>query len=562
MKRVIVSDGKAYIMDEQWITIGGEDEDGSGKHVLINSSGTIVAGFGKGRNVKNAFGGSEKSDKSSGSKYESKARESVEYWLKTHYKTESDKNIKESVESVRSQMEHRVKSAEKNLRDAKGTGKPELIKKFQDKYDEAKGELDALNKYYDGGTVRKADTPEKANEAVKNKYSEYGGYKAPEFHGTKEEIFKQATENVKKAEAEKRKLETAQARKTLKDIDKRIAQAKADGDGKRVIFLEATKNRAEKTLKANTSEKPDLVASRAKYEKAFKEYEDLTDKNSKRNFASEEERQAAIKKAKENVSKAEKEHLTNIGFLNKKERLDTPEKANAAVKAKPKAGATYTDASAKFKNVAHRLDIDGSKSTDAYKYAQRLTKAAEKGGEDAVKNEIEKIKKTIDSTGDKTLKGLRKEHLDYVLEKAYGKKLDTAAKRYKDLVDTGGTYYAYSTNGRIGTLRDKIDRLSRQLKKAPPEKAGGIKERLDKAKELRATLIKEREDAFSKIKNAPKLKNEEYYNKKVERFEKLAKRREEETGNYFDPRAERLRDRAQRMRTLRYMSFIQKENRE
>ena len=169
MKRVIVSDGKAYVMDEQWITIGGEDEDGSGHHVLINGSGTIVAGFGTGRNVKNAFGGSEKSDKSSGSKYESKARESVEYWLKTHYKTESDKNIKESVESVRSQMEHRVKSAEKNLRDAKSTGKPELIKKFQDKYDEAKGELDALNKYYDGGTVRKADTSEKANTLIKEK---------------------------------------------------------------------------------------------------------------------------------------------------------------------------------------------------------------------------------------------------------------------------------------------------------------------------------------------------------------------------------------------------------
>ena len=243
-------------------------------------------------------------------------------------------------------------------------------------------------------------------------------------------------------------------------------------------------------------------------------------------------------------------------------KADTPEKANVAVKAKSKAEATYTDASAKFKNIAHRLDIDGSKSTDAYKYAQRLAKAAEKGGEDGVKSEAEKIKKTIDSTENEYLKGLRKEHLDYVLEKAYGKKLDTAAKRYKDLIDAGETYHAYSTNGRIGTLRDKIDRLSRQLKKAPPEKAGGIKERLDKAKELRATLIKEREDAFSKIKNAPKLKNEEYYNEKVNRFERLAKRREEETGSYFDPRAERLRDRAQRMRTLRYMSSFQKEDKE
>ena len=172
MKRVMVSDGKVYVTDDRWVTIGGEDEDGSGHHVLIKENGTIVAGFGKGKNVKNAFGGSEKS---SGSKYEAKARESVEYWLKTHYKTESDKNIKESVESVRSQMEYRLKSAEKNLRDAKGTGKPELIKEFQDKYDEAKGMLDALNKYYDGGTIRKADIPEKANELIKTKQVKKAG---------------------------------------------------------------------------------------------------------------------------------------------------------------------------------------------------------------------------------------------------------------------------------------------------------------------------------------------------------------------------------------------------
>ena len=138
-------------MDERWVTIGGEDNNGSGQHVLIKENGTIMAGFGKGRNVKNAFGGSQKS---SGNKHEAKAREAVEYWLKTHYKEENDKNIKASVESVRSQMEHRLKSAEKNLRDAKKLGKPEIEKKFQEKYDEAKGELDALNRYYDGGTVR------------------------------------------------------------------------------------------------------------------------------------------------------------------------------------------------------------------------------------------------------------------------------------------------------------------------------------------------------------------------------------------------------------------------
>ena len=44
-------------MDERWVTIGGEDNDGSGQHVLIKENGTITAGFGKGRNVRNAFSG-------------------------------------------------------------------------------------------------------------------------------------------------------------------------------------------------------------------------------------------------------------------------------------------------------------------------------------------------------------------------------------------------------------------------------------------------------------------------------------------------------------------------
>lgn len=57
MKQVLVSNGKAYVTDERWVTIGGEDEDGGGQHVLIKENGTIVAGFGKGKNVKNAFGG-------------------------------------------------------------------------------------------------------------------------------------------------------------------------------------------------------------------------------------------------------------------------------------------------------------------------------------------------------------------------------------------------------------------------------------------------------------------------------------------------------------------------
>ena len=69
MKQIFLRNGKVLIADEQWITIGGEDNDGSGHHVLIKENGTIVAGFGKGRNVKNAFGGSQKA---SGNKHENK----------------------------------------------------------------------------------------------------------------------------------------------------------------------------------------------------------------------------------------------------------------------------------------------------------------------------------------------------------------------------------------------------------------------------------------------------------------------------------------------------------
>ena len=61
MNKLFIKDGKAYVTDERWVTIGGEDNDGSGQHVLIKENGNIVAGFGTGKNVKNAFGG-EKAD--------------------------------------------------------------------------------------------------------------------------------------------------------------------------------------------------------------------------------------------------------------------------------------------------------------------------------------------------------------------------------------------------------------------------------------------------------------------------------------------------------------------
>ena len=146
---------------DNWVTI-------SGAKVHLDEGGKIDGGA-KGKFNGKSNSGTKKQRKTntgtntgaeSSKKYESKAREAVEYWLHTHYKTESDKNIYASVESVRSQMESMVKSAERNLNDAKKTGKEDLIKKYQDKFDEAKGTLEALNNYYDGGTVEKESAKE------------------------------------------------------------------------------------------------------------------------------------------------------------------------------------------------------------------------------------------------------------------------------------------------------------------------------------------------------------------------------------------------------------------
>lgn len=70
MKCVIVQDGKVLVGDDRWITIGGEDEDGSGQHVLIKENGTITAGFGTGKNVKNVFSEKNNENGSAGSKGE------------------------------------------------------------------------------------------------------------------------------------------------------------------------------------------------------------------------------------------------------------------------------------------------------------------------------------------------------------------------------------------------------------------------------------------------------------------------------------------------------------
>lgn len=148
---------------DNWVTM-------KGSHVHLEN-GKIDGGAGGKFNgqsykgtKKQAHAGKSEESSTFSKKYESKAREAVEYWVNTHYKNPSDKNIKESVDNVRSQMEHLLKTAERNLSDAKKTGKEELIKNYQDKYDEAKGTLEALNNYYDGGPVKE----EQKNKSDKN----------------------------------------------------------------------------------------------------------------------------------------------------------------------------------------------------------------------------------------------------------------------------------------------------------------------------------------------------------------------------------------------------------
>lgn len=58
--------------------------------------------------------------------------------------------------------------------------------------------------------------------------------------------FLEATKRRSQTKAKETEAAASKAKKTLSDIDKKIAQAKKDGDQKRVSFLEATKKRAEK----------------------------------------------------------------------------------------------------------------------------------------------------------------------------------------------------------------------------------------------------------------------------------------------------------------------------
>ena len=96
--------------------------------------------------------------------------------------------------------------------------------------------------------------------------------KADANKAAKEQIFKQAAAASKKTAEAKAAKEAAAAKKTLSDIDSRIAEAKRKGDIKSVSFLEAAKASAQKkaAAPAKTTKRFDKDM-----EKANKSYEDF-----------------------------------------------------------------------------------------------------------------------------------------------------------------------------------------------------------------------------------------------------------------------------------------------
>lgn len=192
--KAFVEDGKVMVKDEQWITIGGEDNDGSGKHVLINGEGTIVAGFGKGKNVKNAFG--EKKGKVSkattemkGGKFKNLTAQKKELQQKANFAEKwvdkSEQEIKERYNKANRQLRkldknnpnnkdeiERLKYERSEARKDRDAVMPELrnhASREKWRAEQAKKEEDIAKKALEKYRAKKADTPEKANEFVAKK---------------------------------------------------------------------------------------------------------------------------------------------------------------------------------------------------------------------------------------------------------------------------------------------------------------------------------------------------------------------------------------------------------
>ena len=91
-------------------------------------------------------------------------------------------------------------------------------------------------------------------EESKHPRADNGQFTSGAGGGGKSATFKEATKRRSQTKAKENEAAVSKAKKTLSDIDKKIAQAKKDGDQKRVSFLEATKKRAEKTSGKPTKE--------------------------------------------------------------------------------------------------------------------------------------------------------------------------------------------------------------------------------------------------------------------------------------------------------------------
>ena len=158
------TNGKVYTGDERWVTIGGGDEDGGGHHVLIKENGTIVAGFGTGKNVRNAFGGKKadtpakanaavrfKESKPKERESDAKLRREIEMDIESRMvrgSTEKDRPrfIKEKGELYKGIVEW----AQRSLKDASAMkGMPEdTLQTYRDRLERAQRKFDLFNKMY------------------------------------------------------------------------------------------------------------------------------------------------------------------------------------------------------------------------------------------------------------------------------------------------------------------------------------------------------------------------------------------------------------------------------
>lgn len=169
MRKVLISDGKVYVTDERWVTIGGEDEDGSGQHVLIKENGNIVAGFGTGKNVRSVFG-EKKADTPGKANAAVKKASQIAKNQVLNFRFNDPKAFADSEAEAKEKLNKAREMARKYPTD----------KDAQRRLAEAKGYVDGYKERREKGQVPKSweereakrkrerlDTPKKVNAAVR-----------------------------------------------------------------------------------------------------------------------------------------------------------------------------------------------------------------------------------------------------------------------------------------------------------------------------------------------------------------------------------------------------------